>query len=159
MAFVDSIKRFVFPTIEEDDEDTASAKEEKKERSSSSYQSSFGSSYTEEAAAPGIKKAKVVSINAGSMQKIVVVKLDAYAGAKAIIDHLKAKTPVVFNIARLDRSVAVRVVDSIYGSSYALDGSMQKVSNDIFIVAPHGMEITGDITEQIKGSNEFSWDL
>lgn len=152
MAFVDSIKRFVFPTVEEDEEDIAPAKEEKKRTAQPSL-------YSEETSAPGIRKAKVVNINSGGMHKIVVVKLDAYAGTKAIIDQLKEKTPVVFNIARLDRNVAARVVDSVYGASYALDGSMEKVSNDIFIVAPYGMEITGDITDQIRGSNEFSWDL
>lgn len=155
MAFVDSLKRFVFPTVEDDEDEAVPAKKEEKKPSYDSR----SSSYSEEITAPGIKKAKVVNINAGVVQKIVIVKLDSYAGAKAIIDNLKQKTSVVFNIARLDRTDAGRAVDVVYGAAYALDGSMQKVSNDIFVVTPYGMEITGDITEKLRGSNEFSWDV
>jgi cell division inhibitor SepF len=156
MAFVDTIKRFVFPTVSDEDVAAEVEKEEKKKASSATQPTS---SYSEETSAPGVRKARVVNINAGSVQKIVIVKLDAYAGTKLIIDHLKAKTPVVFNLARLDHGVATRVVDSVYGAAYALDGNMQKASNEIFIVTPYGMEITGDIAERIKGSDDFSWDL
>ncbi len=155
MAFVDSLKRFVFPTVGDDEEETASATREEKK---SSYDSR-SSSYSEETASPGIKKAKVVNINAGVVQKIVVVKLDTFSGAKDIIDDLKQKMSIVFNIARLDRAEAGRAVDVVYGAAYALDGSMQKVSNDIFIVTPYGMEIIGDITEKLRDSDEFSWDV
>lgn len=155
MAFVDSLKRFVFPSVEDYEEEAAPSKKEEKK---TSYDSR-SSSYSEEITGPGVKKARVVNINAGVVQKIVIVKLDSYSGAKVIIDNLKQKTSVVFNIARLDRADAGRAVDVVYGAAYALDGSMQKVSNDIFVVTPYGMEITGDITERLRGSNEFSWDV
>lgn len=157
MAIMDSLKKFIFaPVSDEDAEEEAAVhtpKAERKERKPASQPS-----YQEDFSAPGVRKAKVVNLSAVS-QKIVVVKMDSYTGAKVIIDHLKAKTPVVFNIARLDRAEAARAVDVVYGASYALDGSMQKVSNDIFIVTPYGTEITGDITEQLIGSDEFSLDV
>lgn len=146
MAIMDSIKRFVFPAVEEGEEETETeVKAYKPQR--------------EEALSPGVRRSKVVNFPSGSEKKIVIIKLDSTSGAKAILDHLKEKTPVVFNIARLDRGEAGRVVDIVYGASYALDGSMQKVSNDIFVVAPCGMEITGDITEQLLGADEFSLDI
>lgn len=155
MAFLDSIKRFVIPSAEEYEDENVSAKKEEKRTSYDSRPSS----YSEDITAPGIKKARVVNINAGVVQKIVIVKLDSCFGAQVIIDNLKQKTSVVFNIARLDRVDAGRVVDVVYGAAHALDGSMQKVSSDIFVVTPYGMEITGDITERLRGSNEFSWDV
>lgn len=158
MAFMDSLKKFVFAPATDDEAEeeavTPTPKAEKKEKRSYAQ-----SSYSEDFSAPGVRKAKVVNLASASAQRIVVVKLDSYTGAKAVINHLKEKTPVVFNIARLDRAEAVRAVDAVYGASYALDGSMQKVSNDIFIVTPYGTEITGDITEQIIGSNDFSLDV
>ena len=154
MAILETLKNIFVPPIDEDaDEDMGAAtpekKEEKRERKTETYVSDSSAG----------KKARVVSINAGVVQQIVVVKLDSTAGVKVIIDQLKNKTPVVFNIARLDRDEAKRAVDVVYGASYALDGNMQKVSNDIFVATPHGMEITGDITEKIIGSSEFSWDV
>ncbi len=157
MALMDALKKMVFVTPDDEDEEEAAApaepKAERREKKTTSR-----TSYADDFSAPGVKKARVVNINSAS-QKIVVVKLDSYTGAKVIIDHLKEKTPVVFNIARLDRADAGRAVDVVYGASYALDGSMQKVSNDIFLVTPYGVEITGDITEKLAGAGDFSLDV
>lgn len=157
MAILETLKSIFVPPLDDEAGEGAGAavpekREEKRERKTEAY------TYSQPDALAG-KKAKVVSINAGVVQQIVVVKLDSTAGVRVIIDQLKNKTPVVFNIARLDREEAKRAVDVVYGASYALDGNMQKVSNDIFVAAPYGMEITGDITEKIIGSNEFSWDV
>lgn len=148
MAILDSIKKFVFPVIEEEDEEMEVEAAKPATRT-----------VREETPAPGVRRAKVVSLNSGSASKIAIIKLDSNAGVKVIIDNLKERTPVIFNIARLDRTDASRAVDVVYGAAYAVDGSMQKVSNDIFVVTPYGMEITGDITEQILGSEEFSLDI
>lgn len=148
MAILDSIKKFVFPTVEEDEEmETEAVKAAPKviKEETTNY--------------AGVRKSKVVSLPSGSGKKIVIIKLDSNAGVKAILNNLKERTPVIFNIARLDRNEAGRAVDIVYGASYALDGSMQKVSNDIFVVTPQGMDIEGDITEQLLGSEEFSLDI
>lgn len=145
MAIMDSIKKFVFPAVDENEEVMEPEKTTVKP--------------LREEPAPGVKKSKVVSLPTGNGKKIVVIKLDSMSGVKAILNHLKEKTPVVFNIARLDRNDAGRAVDIVYGASFALDGSMQKVSNDIFVVTPAGMEIAGDITEQLLGAEEFSLDI
>ncbi|MGM9551793.1 MAG: cell division protein SepF [Clostridia bacterium] len=152
MSVMDSIKKFVFPAVDDIDdeyEDEASVKP----------QGAPKAPIKEEFSATGVKKGKVVRFNTGAISQIVVVKLDSNSGVKVIIDNLKNNIPVIFNIARLDRSDAVRVVDVVYGASYGLEGSMQKVSNDIFVVAPHNMEITGDIAEKILGVDDFSWDV
>lgn len=147
MAIIDTIKKFIVPDIEEDDEEME-ASEKAPARVT-----------REEAPQAGIKKAKVVSINHGNASQIVIAKLDSSAGVKPIINHLKSRIPVVFSIARLDRNDAARVVDVIYGATFAVDGSMQKVSNDIFLVTPYGIEITGDIAAELMGIDEFSLDI
>ncbi len=147
MAIIDTIKKFIVPDIEEDD-DEMEVPEKAPVRAS-----------REEPAQTGLKKAKVVSINHGNASQIVIAKLDSSAGVKPIINHLKSRIPVVFSIARLDRGDAARVVDVIYGATFAVDGSMQKVSNDIFLVTPYGIEITGDIAAELMGIDEFSLDI
>lgn len=150
MAILDTIKKFVFPVIEDDDDETGEA-EVKTAKNAREEMPALSTVPT--------KRAKVVSLGANSSQKIVVIKLDSNADVKGIIDHLKTRTPVIFNIARLDRAEATRAVDVVYGASYALDGSMQKVSNDIFVVTPAGVEIAGDISELVGTGEEFSLDI
>lgn len=150
MAILDTIKKFVFPVIEDEEEEMT--------------ESEGKAAKTVREEVPALspvpqKRAKVVSIGNGSNHKIVVIKLDSNADVKGIIDHLKTRVPVIFNIARLDRAEATRAVDVVYGASYALDGSMQKVSNDIFVVTPYGTEIAGDISELVGSGEEFSLDV
>ena len=151
MAILDTIKKFVFPVIDDEDDEIMEAEVK-----------SAPKSVREEmpvlSPVPS-KRAKVVSSGSGSAHKIVVVKLDSNSDVKVIIDHLKERTPVIFNIARLDRAEATRAVDVVYGASYAVDGSMQKVSNDIFVVTPQGTEIAGDISELVGSGEEFSLDI
>ncbi len=147
MAFIDTIKKFIVPDVDETDEEMEVA-EKAPSRSS-----------REEAGQNGLRRAKVVNINQGNAGKIVIAKLDSSAGVKPIINHLKERTPVVFSIARLDRNDAARVVDVIYGATFAVDGSMQKVSNDIFLITPYGIEITGDVAAELLDSADFSLDI
>lgn len=153
MAILDTIKKFVFPVIDDEDDEMMEA-----EAPRSAPRSVREEMPALTSTAPS-KKAKVVSIGSGSAHRIVVVKLDSNSDVKVIIDHLKEKTPVIFNIARLDRNEATRAVDVVYGASYAVDGSMQKVSNDIFVVTPFGTEIAGDISELMGSADEFSLDI
>ncbi len=146
MAIIDTIKKFIVLDVDEDEEMEVEEKAPVR-------------APKEEAPLGGFKKAKVVNINHGSASKIVIVKLDSSAGVKPIINNLKDRVPVVFSIARLDRNDAARVVDVIYGATYAVDGSMQKVSNDIFLVTPYGIEITGDVAAELLDSADFSLDI
>lgn len=151
MSVLDSIKKFVFPAVDDIDDEY--------EEEVVKPQVAPLKPLKEEFSATGVKRGKVVRFNTGNISQIVIAKLDSNSGVKVIIDNLKQNIPVIFNITRLDRSDAVRVVDVVYGASYGLEGSMQKVSNDIFVVAPSGMEITGDIAEKLLGADDFSWDV
>lgn len=146
MAFIDTIKKFIVPDVDETDEEMEVAEKAPARN-------------REEANQNGLRRAKVVNINQGNAGKIVIAKLDSSAGVKPIINHLKERTPVVFSIARLDRNDAARVVDVIYGATFAVDGSMQKVSNDIFLITPYGIEITGDVAAELLDSADFSLDI
>lgn len=146
MAFIDSIKKFIIPEVDEDEELEVEEKAPVR-------------AIREESGTAMTKRAKVVNINHGATSKIVVAKLDSTTGVKLVINNLKDRVPVVFSIARLDRNDAGRVVDVISGATYAVDGKMKKISNDIFLVTPFGVEITGDVAAELLDSADFSFDF
>ncbi|MCD8048797.1 MAG: cell division protein SepF [Clostridia bacterium] len=148
-------------TLEDDEgeEEEVTPKEEKRTKTRQTTQTVQTTRTSEDFSAPGVKKGKVVTLNSGGAQEIALLKLDTFEGARTIVDHMKQRIPVVFNLARLDHSDAVRVVDMVCGASYALDGSVEKASKEIFIVTPNGVKITGDIKESLYGSNDFSLDI
>ena len=101
------------------------------------------------------KRSKVVNINTTTQVKVVVVQPLSYNDAPEIVDHLKAKKPVVVNLEKLEKSIAIKIFDFLSGAVFALDGSMQKVSAGILLVVPNSMGIMGDFSDDLKSQGIF----
>jgi FtsZ-interacting cell division protein YlmF len=99
------------------------------------------------------------SISSDSV-RMVVFQPQTYEDTQTIIDNLKTRKPVIVNLENLNVDVAQRVLDFISGAIYALDGSVRKVSKGIFLLAPKGVDISGNFTSalpgSIKGKNYFN---
>ena len=100
-------------------------------------------------------KSKVVNIHTTAQLKVVVVQPQTYDDAAEIVDHLKSKKPVIVNLEKLEKEIARKVVDFLSGAVYALDGSMQKVSNGILLMVPYNMGIMGDFSDELKTQGLF----
>ena len=87
-----------------------------------------------------------------SAVRMVVFQPQTYEDTQTIIDNLKAKKPVIVNLENLNVEVAQRVLDFISGAIYALDGSVRKVSKGIFLLAPKGVDISGNFASGLPGS-------
>ena len=103
------------------------------------------------------KKNKVVKIHTTAQLKLVVMQPESFEEARDIAIHLKSKKPVVMNLELVERDIQRRIVDFLSGAVYALDGSMQKVSNGIFLIAPYNVGIMGDFKDEIKNKGVFPW--
>lgn len=92
--------------------------------------------------------------------RMVVFQPQTYEDTQTIIDNLKSRKPVIVNLESLNTDVAQRVLDFISGAIYALDGNVRKVSKGIFLLAPKGIDISGNFTSalpgSIKGKNYFN---
>jgi cell division inhibitor SepF len=102
------------------------------------------------------EKGTVISMHAQRQVRVVVIEPRAFEETKGITDNLKNRRPVIVNLEQADSELARRVVDFISGATYALNGSMQKVGNGIFLFVPNNMDITSDYKEQGKGKGMFS---
>ncbi|PYG89896.1 cell division inhibitor SepF [Ruminiclostridium sufflavum DSM 19573] len=100
---------------------------------------------------------KVVNIHNGNQFKMVVAQPDTFDDAKDICDHLKGNKPVVINLEGIEKHDAQRIIDFLSGAIYALDGSIQKVSCDIFVIAPNSVDVSGDLDDEIRNKTVFPW--
>lgn len=100
---------------------------------------------------------KVVNIHNGNQFKMIVAQPNTFDDAKDICDHLKSNKPVVINLEGIEKHDAQRIIDFLSGSIYALDGSIQKVSSDIFVIAPNSVDVSGDLDDEIKNKTVFPW--
>ena len=100
---------------------------------------------------------KVVNIHSNSQFKLMVMQPETFDDAQGICDHLKSKKPVIVNLEGIEKDLAQRIIDFLSGSVYALDGSIQKVSAGIFVIAPHNVDIMGDFKDELKIKGVFPW--
>ncbi|MGE5584591.1 MAG: cell division protein SepF [Bacillota bacterium] len=87
----------------------------------------------------------VVPLPAPPRAKLVVTEPHTFDDIPGILDHLKKRRPVIISVSDVDRDLARRVLDFAGGAAYALDGSMQKVGDGIFLFTPSNFEIGVDL--------------
>jgi len=100
---------------------------------------------------------KVVNIHQNNQFKVVVIQPADFEDAQDVCNHLKNKKPIIVNLEGMEKEQAQRIVDFLCGSVYALDGTVQKVSNGIFLLAPNNVDIMGDYKEEFKNKGVFPW--
>ena len=93
---------------------------------------------------------QVVDFKNSNTQQVVIMKPETYDDAQGICDNIKAKRPVVVNLEKVEYPVAQRIMDFLSGTCYSLEGSIQRVSSNIFIIAPANFDIASDTREEPK---------
>ncbi|HHY83244.1 MAG TPA: cell division protein SepF [Clostridiales bacterium] len=102
------------------------------------------------------RKGKVVNIHQSTYIKVVVYQALTYDDTQNIIDNLKNRKPIIVNLDSLEQDLAQRVLDFMSGAVYALDGNIQKVSRNIFVLVPSNIDIVGNIPEDLKGKSFYT---
>lgn len=85
----------------------------------------------------------------GAGSNVLIYSPKTYADVQTLIDHLKKHEPVIIDFGKIGGNGAQRIVDFMSGAIYALSGSMQRISNTIFLLTPAGVNITVPV-DQIR---------
>lgn len=88
----------------------------------------------------------------GSGMEVCVIKPTSVDDAREITETLLNNQTVVLNLENLDVEIAQRIIDFASGSTYAISGNLQKISNYIFIITPACVDISGDFQEIVSGT-------
>jgi cell division inhibitor SepF len=93
---------------------------------------------------PRRRKAPVFNLHTHRPMEIVVLEPRSFDEARAGADHLKARRPVIVNLRDVDRDLARRVVDFVCGVTYAVDGQMQRIGDEIFLFTPNTVTVMAE---------------
>lgn len=85
--------------------------------------------------------------------EVVIFKPTDISEAREITNTLRANKSVVVNLENTDDATAQRIIDFTSGACFAIDGTLQKISNYIFLVTPSTVDITGSISA--SGSSDL----
>jgi cell division inhibitor SepF len=83
------------------------------------------------------------------MGRIVTLHPASFTDARTIGEHYRDGTPVIMNLTELDDSDARRLVDFAAGLVFALRGSMDKVTNKVFLISPPNLDPTAEDKRRI----------
>jgi len=99
------------------------------------------------------RRAPILRLHAARQMEIVVLQPRTFDDARAAAEYLKGRRPIVVNLREADREVAQRIVDFLCGVDYALDGHLQRVSEDIFLFTPSHVVISAERSRTFGGDS------
>ena len=92
-------------------------------------------------------------------ESVKVIRPQTFNEAQIVADFLKEGKTIVVNLEGIEIGQAQRIIDFIGGASFAVDGSLKSISNNIFIVAPGNIEVSGDLRDEIVSEDMLSPEL
>jgi len=81
--------------------------------------------------------------------RVVTLHPTSFAEARSIGEHYRDGTPVIMNLTELDDADARRLVDFAAGLAFAMRGSMDKVTNKVFLISPPNQDPTAEDKRRI----------
>jgi cell division inhibitor SepF len=82
--------------------------------------------------------------SAPSTARVHVVAPSRFGDAKEIADRLKDNRPVIVNLQMAERDLQRRMIDFCSGVTYALSGEMEKVADQVFLLAPTNVKVSDE---------------
>ncbi|GAB2683388.1 cell division protein SepF [Thalassiella azotivora] len=80
----------------------------------------------------------------GELSRITTIHPRSYNDAKAIGESFRQGVPVIMNLTDMDDADAKRLVDFSAGLIFGLRGSIERVTNKVFLLSPAHVEVTGE---------------
>ena len=91
----------------------------------------------------GSQVAKVLAHpSAPDVHRITTVHPRTYNEAKTIGEAFRSGTPVIMNLTDMEDSDAKRLVDFSAGLVFGLHGSIERVTNKVFLLSPANVEVS-----------------
>ena len=85
----------------------------------------------------------------GGSARVHVVAPSRFGDAKEIADRLKDNRPVIVNLQVADRDLQRRMIDFCSGVTYALSGEMEKVADQVFLLAPTNVKVSEEERQRL----------
>jgi cell division inhibitor SepF len=88
--------------------------------------------------------------------RITTVHPRNYNEARIIGEHFRDGTPVIMNLSDMDDADAKRLVDFAAGLVFGRHGSIERVTQKVFLLTPANVEITAEDKSRLAGAGFFN---
>lgn len=91
----------------------------------------------------------------GRHYQITTLHPTTYREARAIGEYFREGYPVIINLTDMDEPDAKRVVDFAAGLAFGLRGSMERVTNRVFLLSPANVQVSAEDKARIAEGDFF----
>jgi cell division inhibitor SepF len=102
-----------------------------------------------------LRQRAVLSEEKSRRYKITTLHPTTYNEARAIGEHFRDGYPVIINLTELDEPDAKRLVDFAAGLAFGLRGSMERVTNRVFLLSPPNIQVSAEDKAKIAENGFF----
>lgn len=102
-----------------------------------------------------INKAPVLKIEKTPSAKVHTFEPKSIDDAKRVIEYLSNGYAVLLNLENSDNALSQRIVDVVSGALFLLDGDYSIITDDIYLMAPKGVEISSPLSAESTVDKEI----
>jgi cell division inhibitor SepF len=102
------------------------------------------------------RRATATAVQATDLARITTLHPRTYNEARTIGEHFREGTPVIMNLTEMVDSDAKRLVDFSAGLIFGLRGSIERVTNKVFLLSPANIEVTAEDKARIAERGFFN---
>jgi len=119
--------------------------------------------------APRTRSASVADINerrrptaapavgvVAELSRITTLHPSTYNEARAVGEQYRDGTPVIMNLSEMNDADAKRLVDFAAGLIFATRGSIERVTNKVFLLSPEHVQVTDEDKARIAEGGFFN---
>lgn len=88
-----------------------------------------------------INRAAAQTESDNELRRITTIHPRSYNDAKVIGESFRNNIPVIMNVTDMDVAEAKRLVDFSSGLTFALNGSIERVTEQVFLLTPANLEV------------------
>jgi cell division inhibitor SepF len=88
--------------------------------------------------------------------RITTLQPRTYNEARQIGEYFRDGVPVIMNLTEMDDGDAKRLVDFAAGLIFGLRGSIERVTNKVFLLSPQNVEVTAEDKARIAEGGFFN---
>ena len=114
-----------------------------------------GEARAAESAAPSRSGPRPVPPPDGGIAQVHLVVPRSFNDAKQIADRFKLAVPVIVNLQDADVDLSKRLIDFASGLTYALNGTMQRIADKVFLLTPPNIVVSAEERAKALESGGF----
>lgn len=92
----------------------------------------------------------------GELSRIETIHPHSYNDARRIGEEYRNGVPVIMNLLELDDGDAKRIIDFAAGLVFAMHGSIERITNKVFLLSPSNVDVGDEARAQLVKDGFFN---